>query len=89
MIDRINNKYWIFEATPDMTAQMQEVQNYVGSAPNYSPQGIFITHAHIGHYAGLMFLGREAMGAQNMPVYAMPRIDSFYGIMVHGASWLP
>ena len=39
--------------------------------------GIFITHAHIGHYAGLMFIGREAAGAKNMPVYVMPRMASF------------
>ena len=36
-----------------------------------------MTHAHIGHYTGLMFLGREALGARNLPVYAMPRMKSF------------
>ncbi|WP_293749098.1 MBL fold metallo-hydrolase [uncultured Paraglaciecola sp.] len=39
--------------------------------------GIFLTHAHIGHYAGLMYLGHEAMGANNVPVYAMPRMKQF------------
>lgn len=39
--------------------------------------GIFLTHAHIGHYTGLMFLGREAMGAANVPVYAMPGMNRF------------
>ncbi len=77
LVDRVNNKYWLFEATPDITAQMHEVQKQVTNPPNYSPNGIFITHAHIGHYAGLMFLGREAMGAQHTPVYAMPGMDSF------------
>ncbi|MEM8906915.1 MAG: MBL fold metallo-hydrolase, partial [Bacteroidota bacterium] len=36
--------------------------------------GVLLTHAHIGHYTGLMHLGREAMGAQSVPVYAMPRL---------------
>jgi pyrroloquinoline quinone biosynthesis protein B len=39
--------------------------------------GIFLTHAHIGHYTGLMHLGREAMGTRDMPVYAMPRMSAF------------
>lgn len=36
-----------------------------------------LTHAHIGHYAGLMLLGREALGADGVPVYAMPRMRDF------------
>jgi pyrroloquinoline quinone biosynthesis protein B len=39
--------------------------------------GIFLTHAHIGHYTGLMHLGREAMGAKNVPVYAMPAMYEY------------
>jgi len=39
--------------------------------------GVFTTHAHIGHYAGLMFFGREAAGARELPVYAMPRMGKF------------
>ncbi|NML23106.1 pyrroloquinoline quinone biosynthesis protein PqqB [Pseudoflavitalea sp. G-6-1-2] len=77
LVDKTSNRYWIFEATPDITPQLHEVQKYVGNVANYTPNGIFITHAHIGHYAGLMFLGREAMGAKNIPVYAMPRLDTF------------
>ncbi len=39
--------------------------------------GVFLMHAHIGHYTGLMNLGREALGAQNTPVYAMPRMKNY------------
>jgi pyrroloquinoline quinone biosynthesis protein B len=39
--------------------------------------GIFLSHAHIGHYTGLMFLGHEAMGASNIPVYTMPRMMNY------------
>ena len=42
-----------------------------------TPDGIFMTHAHIGHYAGLMYLGRESLGGKNIPVYAMPRMKMF------------
>ena len=46
-------------------------------APACSLAGIFLTHAHIGHYTGLMYLGREAMGAHGVPVWAMPRMRGF------------
>ena len=32
---------------------------------------------HIGHYSGLVHLGREAMGANAVPVYAMPKMAGF------------
>jgi len=41
------------------------------------PDAIFLTHAHIGHYAGLLYLGKEALGANRVPVYAMPRMRAF------------
>ncbi len=31
----------------------------------------------MGHYVGLLQLGREAMGAQGMPVYVMPKMKEF------------
>lgn len=77
LVDRAANKYWLFEATPDFTAQLKKLQEYI-AAPDYSPDGIFLTHAHIGHYTGLMQLGREVMGAKDIPVWAMPRMDSFF-----------
>jgi len=77
MVDRKTNQYWIFEATPDITYQLHSLQPYLLTKDDYSPDGIFITHAHIGHYSGLMQLGREAMGAKAVPVWAMPRLDSF------------
>ena len=39
--------------------------------------GVFLTHAHIGHYLGLAYFGREAAGADGVPVYAMPRMAEF------------
>lgn len=59
----------LFEASPDIVSQWNQLGN--------SPTAIFLTHAHIGHYTGLMHLGREALGAKNIPVYAMPRMHSF------------
>jgi len=77
LVDRIARKYWLIEATPDIATQINDLQQFLPEKPDYTPDGIFLTHAHIGHYAGLMQLGREAMGANAIPVHAMPRMDSF------------
>ena len=76
LVDRKTNQYWLFEATPDIATQLHTLQSYL-TKEDYSPDGVFITHAHIGHYTGLMEFGREAMGAKEIPVFAMPRLDSF------------
>lgn len=60
---------YLFEATPDIVSQIGYLETF--------PEGIFLTHAHIGHYTGLMYLGREALGAHKVSVYAMPRMKHF------------
>ena len=39
--------------------------------------GVFITHAHMGHYTGLMFFGKEVMGTRLLPVHVMPRMAQY------------
>jgi pyrroloquinoline quinone biosynthesis protein B len=77
LIDKTTNQYWLFEATPDITEQLQFAQHYTTKSTAFQPAGIFITHAHIGHYTGLMQLGREALGAKNISVFAMPRLKQY------------
>lgn len=77
LVDKATNQYWLFEATPDITEQLQFVQQYTSKSTTFQPAGIFITHAHIGHYTGLMQLGREALGAKNIPVFAMPKLQQY------------
>ncbi len=84
VIDPINNKNFLFEATPDITSQMKMLKNLSSFADKETPDGIFLTHAHIGHYTGLMYLGHEAMGAANVPVYAMPKMKTF---LEHNGPW--
>ncbi len=74
LIDPPNNKAWIFDATPDFKDQLYFLEK---SYPGIELAGIFLTHAHIGHYTGLMHLGREAMGAKEVPVYAMPKMKTY------------
>lgn len=77
LVDRKTHQYWLFEATPDIGAQLMNLQMLWGVDSMYSPDGIFITHAHIGHYTGLMQLGREVIGVKEASVWVMPRMDSF------------
>jgi pyrroloquinoline quinone biosynthesis protein B len=69
---------WLFEATPDLRLQLQRLDRHAPSAGSgLGIAGIFLTHAHIGHYAGLIFLGHESAGAREVPVHAMPRMAEF------------
>lgn len=77
LIDSKNDKTYLFEASPDMVSQMKILNQYEPNSDNEIVDGIFLTHAHIGHYTGLMYLGKEAMDAKNTSVYAMPRMKSF------------
>jgi pyrroloquinoline quinone biosynthesis protein B len=77
LIDPTQNKKWLIEASPDISRQLHRLNLALPKKNDTDPDGIFLTHAHIGHYSGLMYLGREAMGAKKVPVYAMPRMKSF------------
>lgn len=76
IVDKISHKAWMFDATPDFREQYQElIRNQ--NDPLLKLEGIFLTHAHIGHYTGLMDLGREVMGTDSVKVYTMPKMK-FY-----------
>lgn len=88
LVDPETKKWWLFEATPDMDSQLQYFQEITKNAYSYLPEGIFITHAHIGRYSGLMFLGREALGANEVDVYALPKWLISFSLMAPGTNWL-
>ncbi|HHO53463.1 MAG TPA: pyrroloquinoline quinone biosynthesis protein PqqB [Deltaproteobacteria bacterium] len=68
LIDPDSERVWLVDATPDLPRQLHDLSQGGALA------GVLITHAHMGHYTGLIHLGREAMGADAIPVYAMPRM---------------
>lgn len=88
IVDPLSDERWIIDATPDFTSQLHlldeihpvkknhvDQKKYVSNSLGIS--GILLTHAHIGHYTGLMYLGREGVGAKNIPLYAMPRMQEY------------
>lgn len=77
LIDVKQQKWWLFEATPDLPNQLQYFQKLTAGKYSFLPTGIFLTHAHIGHYTGLMYLGKEVMNAHKVPIYVMPRMKGY------------
>ena len=75
VVDGEEEKYWLIDATPDIAEQIHQIQKLLGT--ENLPEGIFLTHAHIGHYTGLMQFGREAYGSKNLTVYAMPKMKKY------------
>ena len=71
IIDHSSKNFWLIDITPDFKNQFNMISS------NYSLSGIFLTHAHLGHYIGLLELGKEVMNLTDIPVYSMPRMKSF------------
>jgi pyrroloquinoline quinone biosynthesis protein B len=75
IFDPGSSSRWLIDATPDIAKQLHRMGR---AAAGHQPvDGILLTHAHIGHYTGLMHVGHEVMGADRIPVWAMPRMASF------------
>ena len=74
LVDKTNNKRYLFDATPDIHNQINLLEKFTDAN---LIDGIFLTHAHIGHYTGLMYLGREGLGGKNIMVYALKRMVRF------------
>ena len=77
LVDPINNKTFLIEATPDIPSQLKQLNSYLGQNQKQTADGILLTHAHIGHYSGLMYLGREALNTTAQKVFVMPKMKQF------------
>jgi pyrroloquinoline quinone biosynthesis protein B len=69
----------LVDATPDIRSQIAELRESAGTeaAPGIPADRILLTHAHTGHYTGLIHLGRESMAARGAPVLATSRMRAF------------
>jgi pyrroloquinoline quinone biosynthesis protein B len=77
IVDPATGARWLVDATPDFPDQLRALDELAPSPAVPGLAGILLTHAHVGHYTGLMYLGREVIGARRVPVYAMPRMREF------------
>ena len=82
VVDPESGGRWLFDATPDLREQVERAR---GHPPGRSPPGnrpplfeaIYLTHAHMGHFAGLLQLGQEAYAARGQPVLGTARMVDF------------
>jgi pyrroloquinoline quinone biosynthesis protein B len=77
LVDPVNEQSFIFEATPDFPEQLKALRMFAPFQKDGIPNGIFLTHAHIGHYSGLMYLGKEAFNSHQTEVFVMPKMQFF------------
>lgn len=73
---------WLIDATPDLREQVELARDRPASRGSEGPrpplfEGVFLTHAHVGHYAGLIHLGREAYGSKGLAVFGTQRMRDF------------
>ena len=78
VVDRKSNQRFLFDCTPDFREQLRlldELAPVKGQCIGID--GIVLTHAHMGHYAGLIHLGLEAVGADAVLVHGSERMAKF------------
>lgn len=82
VVDPGSEERFLIDATPDIREQVEIADRVApraakafGRPPLF--EAIALTHAHVGHYAGLMHLGREAYGASGQRALASERMARF------------
>lgn len=58
---------YLIDATPDIRFQLR------GDALD----GVLLTHEHLGHLPGLLYLGPESLAPTQLPVYCTPQLAEF------------
>lgn len=66
----------LVDATPDFTDQLTQLAREAGRE-RVLPDALVLTHAHMGHYVGLAYLGREAMDSRALPVRCTQQMAAF------------
>ncbi len=82
LVDPGSDERFLIDATPDLREQLEIADR---AAPQAAKAGgrpplfgaIALTHAHVGHYAGLLHLGSEAYGASGQRLLASERMARF------------
>ena len=75
-----HEQVFLIDVSPDIREQLDMLRDVPRSPENAvrgGLDGVFLTHAHIGHYLGLAFFGFEAMNTKGLPVYSTPRMAEF------------
>ncbi|CAM9411813.1 unnamed protein product [Scytosiphon promiscuus] len=77
LVDETEGKVFLIDATPDLRSQLWHIQHEGDRAVPLELGGILLTHAHTGHYTGLLQLGKEGADMRGVPVFCTPSMASF------------
>jgi pyrroloquinoline quinone biosynthesis protein B len=80
VIDTEAQQSYLIDATPDVRAQLDALTSHpLAPAPeSRNPvHGLILTHAHIGHYTGLVQFGKEVMATRELPTYCTASMRAF------------
>ncbi|MCL4818416.1 MAG: MBL fold metallo-hydrolase [Vicinamibacteria bacterium] len=77
LVDEATGERFLIDATPDLESQLERLNAGRETERRRPVDGVLLTHAHVGHYAGLMLFGREALGADRVAVHATPGMAAF------------
>ncbi len=80
LLDQTADQAFLVDASPDIRPQLDMIYYKLDPRNPESKNplnGIILTHAHIGHYTGLMFFGYEALSARDLPVFCSEKMASF------------
>jgi len=74
-------RVYLFDATPSVIGQLELLSDErdapAGGTDRDPVDGVFLTHAHMGHYTGLMYFGFEALHTRRVPVWCTERMAGF------------
>lgn len=82
VVEPASGRRWLVDASPDLAAQLDRAEaiapvRTVAAGRPPLLDGIFLTHAHVGHYLGLAQLGREIYSADHVLVWGSARMRNF------------
>jgi len=76
-----DGRCFLVDVAPDIREQesrLLRVAAYAARQPSCNPfDGVLLTHAHMGHYAGLVHFGREAANTDKLPLWCTARMAQF------------
>lgn len=70
---------YLIDISPDFKYQLRMVRDEIAKPrrKGLPVDGILLTHAHLGHCAGLWYLGKEARETRDLPVFCTPKMKRF------------
>jgi pyrroloquinoline quinone biosynthesis protein B len=76
----------LFDASPDLRHQQATLHRFpeYGNRIGNAFDAVFLTHAHMGHYTGLVHFGKEAHASRDLAVFGSERMQLF---LAHNEPW--